>query len=75
MSVLSPILSAFILVYKVKKDNCKAIENLKHMKSKIDEFISKSGIFENYSNEQLINDSRCFQDMIFDNRALILLMP
>jgi len=75
MSVLSPILPAFILVYKTKKDNSRAIENLNHMKSKLDEIISKAENSEPYSDEQLINDSRCLQDMIFDNRASSPLIP
>ncbi|MHC1685935.1 MAG: S-4TM family putative pore-forming effector [Clostridiaceae bacterium] len=75
MSVLSPILPAFILVYKTKKDNSKAIENLNHMKSKLDEIISKAENSEPYPDEQLINDSRCLQDMIFDNRASSPLIP
>lgn len=75
MSVLSPILPAFILVYKTKKDNSKAIENLDHMKSKLDEIISKAENSEPYPDEQLINDSRCLQDMIFDNRASSPLIP
>lgn len=30
---------------------------------------------EHYSDEQLLNDSRCLQDMIFDNRASSPLIP
>lgn len=70
MSVLTPILPALILVYKTRKDNSKAIDNLNHMKGKLDEIISKAENIEHYSDEQLLNDSRCLQDMIFDNRAL-----
>lgn len=70
MSVLTPILPALILVCKTRKDNSRAIENLNHMKGKLDEIISKAENSEHYSDEQLLNDSRCLQDMIFDNRAL-----
>lgn len=74
-SVLSPILPAFILVYKTKKHNSKAIENLNQMKGKLDEIILRAENSDSYPNEQLINDSRCLQDMIFDNRASSPLIP
>ena len=45
------------------------------MKSKLDEIISKAENSEPYPDEQLINDSRCLQDMIFDNRASSPLIP
>ena len=70
MSVLTPILPALMLVYKTSKENSKAIDNLNHMKCKLDEIISKAENIEHYSDEQLLNASRCLQDMIFDNRAL-----
>jgi hypothetical protein len=75
MSVLSPILPAFLLVYKTKKDNGKSIDNLNHMKGKLDEIICRAESSEIYSDEQLIKDSRCLQDMIFDNRASSPLIP
>ena len=75
MTVVSPILPAFILVYKTVKDNGIAIDNLNHMKGKLYEIISKAENIEHYSDEQLLNDSRCLQDMIFDNRASSPLIP
>ena len=75
MTVVSPILPAFILVYKTKKHNSKAIENLNQMKGKLDEIILRAENSDSYPNEQLINDSRCLQDMIFDNRASSPLIP
>ena len=74
-AVLSPILPAFILVYKTKKHNSKAIENLNQMKGKLDEIILRAENSDSYPNEQLINDSRCLQDMIFENRASSPLIP
>lgn len=75
MAVVSPILPAFVLFYKINRDNSKAVNNLNHMKGKIDEIIlkAKSGNF--YSEEDLISDSRRLQDMIFDNRSLSPLIP
>ena len=75
MTVVSPILPAFILVYKTVKDNGIAIDNLNHMKGKLYEIISKAENIEHYSDEHLLNDSRCLQDMIFDNRASSPLVP
>ena len=74
-SVLAPILPAFILVYKTKNHNSKAIENLNQMKGKLDEIILRAENSDSYPNQQLINDSRCLQDMIFDNRASSPLIP
>lgn len=75
MAVVSPILPAVVLFYKTNRDNSKAVNNLNHMKGKIDEIIlkAKSGNF--YSEEKLISDSRRLQDMIFDNRSLSPLIP
>jgi hypothetical protein len=45
------------------------------MKGKLDEIILRAENSDSYPNEQLINDSRCLQDMIFDNRASSPLIP
>lgn len=75
MSVFSPILPAFVLVYKINQDNSKAISNLNHMKGKLDEIILSIKSGNHYTDEQLTKDSRCLQDMIYDNRSSSPLIP
>lgn len=75
MSVFSPILPACVLIYKITRDNCKAIRNLNHMKVKLDEIIIRIKSGNSYSDGQLTNDLRCLQDMIFDNRSSSPLIP
>ncbi len=75
MSVFSPILPSFVLVYKINRDNKKAISNLNHMKNKLDEIIQKIQSGNYYTDEQLATDTRCLQDMIYENRALSPLIP
>lgn len=75
MSVISPILPGADLVYKINRENKKAIQNLNHLKSKIDDIIVILKCKEIYTDEQLKNDVRVLQDMIFDNRAISPLIP
>jgi len=75
MSVIYPILPGTILVYKINSENKKAIQNLDHLKSKIDDIIVKLKRKELYDNVQLQNDIRFLQDMIFDNRSTSPLVP
>lgn len=75
MSVIAPILPGVFLVYKIYRDNKKAIENLNHMKSKLDDIIERLKNKKEYPDDQLNNDVRCLQDMIFDNRSVSPLIP
>lgn len=63
MSVISPILPGVVLVYKTNRDNKKTIQNLNHMKSKLDEIIEILKSKREYPDEQLQSDVRCLQDM------------
>jgi len=75
MSVISPILPGGVLVYKIDRDNKKAIHNLNDMKSKLDDIIEKLKSKDSYPDDKLQNDIRCLQDMIFDNRSVSPLIP
>lgn len=75
MSVISPILPGAVLVYKIQRDNKKAIQNLNDMKNKLDSIIERLRAKELYPDEKLQNDIRCLQDMIFENRSASPLIP
>lgn len=75
MSVISPILPGGVLVYKIDRDNKKAIQNLNDMKNKLDSIIERLRAKELYPDEKLQNDIRCLQDMIFENRSASPLIP
>ncbi len=75
MSVISPILPGGVLVYKIHRDNRKAIQNLNDMKSKLDSIIERLKAKEIYPDEKLQSDIRCLQDMIFENRSASPLIP
>jgi hypothetical protein len=75
MSVVSPILPGGVLVFKIHRDNKKAIQNLNHLKIEIDDIMEGLKEKESYPDEKLQNDIRYLQDMIFENRTTSPLIP
>lgn len=75
MAVISPILPGGVLVYKIDRDNKKAIQNLNYMKNKLDETIEKLKSHYHYFDDELLYDIRLLQDIIYENRTVSPLIP
>lgn len=73
-SVFAPLFPGVVLVYKTVQENNKSIDNLNHMKDKLDEITEKLKL-NKYPEEQLNMDVRSLQDMIFNNRASSPVIP
>lgn len=73
-SVLAPLLPGSVLIYKTVEENNKSIQNLNHMKKKL-EGIIKQLKYDLYQETQLNIDIRLLQDMIYENRANSPLIP
>ena len=75
MAVITPVLPGFVLVCRITRDNKKSIENLNHMRKKLEEIIEKLKDKKQYLESQINSDVRSLQDMIFENRYRSPLIP
>lgn len=73
--VLFPLFPGAMLVYKVSADNKDSINKLNHIKTKLNEIIEKLKAKEHYPENQLNDDIRSLQDLIFENRLIGSLTP
>ncbi|MFC6040328.1 S-4TM family putative pore-forming effector [Paenisporosarcina macmurdoensis] len=74
-AVLAPLIPSIVFVYNIFAVNKDSITKLNHIKIKLNEIIEKLKVKEHYPKEQLDNDIRSLQDLIFENRLIISLTP